>query len=156
MNINITLLGQTITFAVFVWFCMKFIWPPIMNALEARRKEIADGLAAAEKGRKAEDHGKEKASEIIKEAKTQAQEILGNAEKRRNEIVEEAKVDAKTEGERLLASAQAEIDQQANRAREELRGQVATLVVSGAGRILDKEVDAKSHGKLIDDLVAQL
>jgi len=156
MNINITLIGQTIAFAVFVWFCMKYIWPPIMDALEARKKEIADGLAAAEKGRKAEDLGKEKASEIIKDAKTQAQEILGNAEKRRNEIIEEAKSDAKAEGERLLASAKAEIDQEINRAREELRGQVATLVVSGAGRILDKEVDGKAHGKLIDDLVAQL
>ena len=156
MNINITLIGQTIAFAVFVWFCMKYIWPPIMDALEARKKEIADGLAAAEKGRKAEDLGKEKAGEIIKDAKTQAQEILGNAEKRRNEIIEEAKSDAKAEGERLLASAKAEIDQEINRAREELRGQVATLVVSGAGRILDKEVDSKAHGKLIDDLVAQL
>lgn len=156
MNINITLIGQTIAFAVFVWFCMKYIWPPIMNALEARKKEIADGLAAAEKGQKAEELGREKASEIIKDAKSQAQEILGNAEKRRNEIIEEAKADAKTEGERLLASAKAEIEQEINRAREELRGQVGTLVVTGAGRILDKEVDAKAHGKLIDDLVAQL
>ncbi|MBS1270525.1 MAG: ATP synthase subunit b [Gammaproteobacteria bacterium] len=156
MNINITLIGQTIAFAVFVWFCMKYIWPPIMNALEARKKEIADGLAAAEKGRKAEDLGKEKAIGIVKDAKSQAQEILGNAEKRRNEIIEEAKTDAKTEGERLLASAQAEIEQEINRAREELRGQVATLVVSGAARILDREVDDKAHGKLIDDLVAQL
>jgi len=129
MNINLTLIGQTIAFAVFVWFCMKYIWPPIMNALEARKKEIADGLAAAEKGRKAEDRGTEKAGEIVKDAKSQAQEILGNAEKRRNEIIEEAKSDAKTEGERIMAS---------------------------AGRILDKEVDAKAHGKLIDDLVAQL
>lgn len=156
MNINVTLIGQTIAFALFVWFCMKYIWPPIMNALEARKKEIADGLAAAEKGRKAEDHGKEKATEIIKDAKSQAQEILGNAEKRRNEIIEEAKADAKAEGERLISSAKAEIQQEINRAREELRGQVATLVVSGAGRILQKEVDAKAHGKLIDDLVAQL
>lgn len=156
MNINITLIGQTIAFAVFVWFCMKFIWPPIMNALEARKKEIADGLAAAEKGQKAEERGREKATEIIKDAKSQAQEILGNAEKRRNEIIEEAKADAKTEGERLLASAKAEIEQEVNRAREELRGQVGTLVVTGASRILDKEVDAKAHGKLIDDLVAQL
>jgi F-type H+-transporting ATPase subunit b len=156
MNINLTLIGQTIAFAVFVWFCMKYIWPPIMNALEARKKEIADGLAAAEKGRKAEDRGTEKAGEIVKDAKSQAQEILGNAEKRRNEIIEEAKSDAKTEGERIMASARAEIEQEINRAREELRGQVAALVVSGAGRILDKEVDAKAHGKLIDDLVAQL
>lgn len=156
MNINVTLIGQTIAFALFVWFCMRYIWPPIMNALEARKKEIADGLAAAEKGRKAEDMGREKATEIIKEAKSQAQEILGNAEKRRNEILEEAKEDAKAEGDRLLASAKTEIEQEANRAREELRRQVAALVVSGAGRILDKEVDAKAHGKLIDDLVAQL
>lgn len=156
MNINVTLIGQTIAFAVFVWFCMKYIWPPIMNALEARKKEIADGLAAAEKGRKAEDLGKEKAIEIIKDAKSQAQEILGNAEKRRNEIIEEAKTDAKSEGERIMASARAEIEQEVNRAREELRGQVAALVVSGASRILDKEVDAKAHGKLIDDLTAQL
>jgi len=156
MNINATLIGQTIAFAVFVWFCMKYVWPPIMNALEARKKEIADGLAAAEKGRQAEDRGKEKADEIIQDAKSQAQEILGNAEKRRNEIIDEAKAEAKAEGERLLASAQSEIDQQVNRAREELRGQVAGLVVSGAGQILHKEIDVKTHGKLIDDLVEQL
>jgi F-type H+-transporting ATPase subunit b len=156
MNINATLIGQTIAFAVFVWFCMKYVWPPIMNALEARRKEIADGLAAAEKGRKAEDLGKEKATEIIKDAKSQAQEIIGNAEKRRNEIIEEAKSDAKEEGERLIASAKSEIDQEINRAREDLRREVATLVVSGAGQILHKEVDSKAHGKMIDDLVAQL
>jgi len=156
MNINATLIGQTIAFAVFVWFCMKYVWPPIMNALEARKKEIADGLAAAEKGRKAEDVGKEKATEIIQDAKSRAQEILGSAEKRRNEIIDEAKADAKSEGERLLASAKSEIDQEVNRAREALRGQVAGLVVSGAGQILQKEVDSKAHGKLIDDLVEQL
>lgn len=156
MNINLTLIGQTIAFAIFVWFCMKYIWPPIIDALHARKKEIADGLAAAEKGRKAEDVGRQKAEEIVIEAKNQAQEILGSAEKRRTEIVEEAKSEAKSEGERLLTAARAEIDQEVHRAREELRGQVSALVVAGASQILDKEVDAKVHDKLLGDLVTQL
>jgi F-type H+-transporting ATPase subunit b len=156
MNINMTLIGQTITFAVFVWFCMKFIWPPIMNALRERQKKIADGLAAAEQGVRDKELAQTRAAEILKEAKVQAQEILANAERRGNTIVEEAKTDAKTEGQRIVDAARGEIEQEVNRAREALRGQVAGLIVNGAGQILEKEIDAKAHSKLLDDLVAQL
>jgi len=156
MNINLTLIGQTITFAVFVWFCMKFIWPPIMNALRERQKKIADGLAAAEQGVRDKELAQSRASEILKEAKAQAQEILAGAERRGNAIVEEAKSDAKLEGQRIIDAARGEIDQELNRARDALRTQVAGLVVTGAGRVLEKEIDAKAHNKLLDDLVAQL
>lgn len=156
MNINLTLIGQSITFAIFVWFCMKFIWPPIMRALNERQKKIADGLAAAEQGVRDKQLAQTRAAEILKEAKAQAQEILANAERRGNGIVEEAKTDAKAEGQRIIEAAKGEIEQEVNRAREALRAQVASLVVAGAGQILEKEVDDKAHGKMLDDLVAQL
>lgn len=156
MNINLTLFGQTIAFIVFVWFCLKYIWPPLINALNERKKTIADGLAAAVHGQQAQERGEQRAVEIIRDAKTQAQEILASAEKRRNEIVEEAKIEAKDEGERLVGAAHAEIEQETHRAREELRGQLASLVVAGASQILDKEVDAATHGQMLDGLVGQL
>jgi len=156
MNINLTLIGQSITFMVFVWFCMKYVWPPIVNALRERQKKIADGLAAAEQGVRDRELAKGKAAEILKEAKAQAQEILAGAERRGNSIVEEAKGDAKQEGQRIVDAARAEIEQEVNRAREALRAQVAGLVVTGAERVLEKEIDAKAHKKLLDDLVAQL
>ena len=156
MNINLTLFGQTIAFIVFVWFCMKYIWPPVMKALEERKKTIADGLAAAERGKREHELSEKKATEIIKEAKGQAQDILANAEKRRAEIVEEAKIEAKDEGERILASARAEIEQEAHRAREALRAQLASLVVAGAGQILNREIDSGAHSKMLDELVTQL
>jgi F-type H+-transporting ATPase subunit b len=156
MNINLTLIGQSITFAFFIWFCMKFVWPPIMNALHTRRTKIADGLAAAEKGQHEEELAKQRAAEILKEAKEQAGEIIRNAEKRGGEIVDEAKNNAKAEGERLLHAAQAEIDQNVTRAREELRGQVVSLAVAGAGKVLKKEIDEKANEDLLKDLAAQL
>ena len=156
MNINFTLIGQSITFAVFVWFCMKFVWPPIMNALEARKKKIADGLAAAERGAHEKELAEKRAAETLHEAKNQAQDIINQAQKRANEIVEEAKDTARTEGDRIIAAANAEIEQEVNRAREHLRGQVATLVVSGAEKVLKKEIDAKANEQLLQDLVAQL
>jgi len=156
MNINLTLIGQTITFIVFVWFCMRFIWPPLMRALDDRRKKIADGLAAAEEGEHKKELANKEATTILRDAKSQAQDILAGAERRGNAIVEEAKAEAKVEGERLIAAARVEIDQELNRARETLRGQLAGLVVAGAGQILDKEIDAKAHSKLLDELVAQL
>ena len=118
MNINLTLIGQSITFALFVWFCMKFIWPPVIGALEARRKEIADGLAAAERGLHEQELAEKRAAEHIKEAKGQASEIITQAQKRAGEIVEEAKGDAKTEADRIVTGANAEIEQEINRARE--------------------------------------
>ena len=156
MNINLTLIGQSITFIVFVWFCMKFVWPPVMAALNERKQKIADGLAAAEKGKHDEELAKERAAEVLKEAKAQAQEIISGAEKRASEIVEEAKDTARTEGERLLTAANAEIEQEANRAREQLRGEVVSLAVAGAGKVLKREIDEKANEDLLKDLVAQL
>jgi F-type H+-transporting ATPase subunit b len=156
MNINMTLFGQTITFVVFVWFCMKFVWPPIMNALEQRKKKIADGLAAAERGAHEKELAEKRAAEILHDAKQQAQEIINQAQKRANEIVEEAKDNARGEAERIVTAANAEIEQEVNRAREQLRGQVVTLAVAGAGKVLKKEIDPKANEQLLQDLVAQL
>lgn len=156
MNLNATLIGQSITFLVFVWFCMKFIWPPLMRALEERRKSIADGLAAAERGRREQELAARRAAEVIHEAREQAAEIVARAERRAAEIVEEAKAEARAEGERILAAARGEIEQELHRAREELRRQVAALAVAGAERILEREVDERAHARLLDELVAQL
>ncbi|MDZ7661410.1 F0F1 ATP synthase subunit B [Thiohalophilus sp.] len=156
MNINLTLIGQTLTFIVFVWFCMKFVWPPIMNALNERKKKIADGLAAAERGAHEKELAEKKAAEVLHEAKQQAQDIINQAQKRASEIVEESKETARAEGERIIATANAEIEQEVNRAREELRGQVASLAVAGAGKILKREIDAKANEDLLKDLVAQI
>jgi F-type H+-transporting ATPase subunit b len=156
MNINMTLIGQTITFVVFVWFCMKFVWPPIMNALEQRKKKIADGLAAAERGAHEKELAEKRAAETLHEAKQQAQEIINQAQKRANEIVEESKDNARGEAERIVAAANAEIEQEVNRAREQLRGQVVSLAVAGAGKVLKKEIDEKANEQLLQDLVAQL
>ncbi len=156
MNLNATLIGQSITFLVFVWFCMKYIWPPLMRALEERRKNIADGLAAAERGRHEQELAAKRAAEVIHEAKQQAADIIARAERRAAEIVEEAKAEARAEGERILAAARGEIEQELNRAREELRRQVAALAVAGAERILEREVDERAHAKLLDELVAEL
>lgn len=156
MNINLTLIGQTVTFLFFIWFCLKFVWPPIITALNERKAKIADGLAAAEKGKHDEELAKQRASEILKDAKAQAQEIIRQAEKRGAEIVDEAKQAAKAEGERIVHAAQAEIEQNVNRAREELRGQVVSLAVAGARKVLKKEIDEKANADLIKDLAAQL
>ncbi|HEX9625368.1 MAG TPA: F0F1 ATP synthase subunit B [Acidiferrobacterales bacterium] len=156
MNINATLIGQTIAFIVFVWFCMRFIWPPVMHALEARKRNIADGLAAGEKGRHELTLAEKRATEILRETKQQATEILAQAEKRGAEIVEEAKQAAKTEAENILAAAKADIGREINAAREQLRARVTDLAVAGAARILKKEIDAQAHAKLLDDVVRQL
>lgn len=156
MNFNYTLIGQSITFFFFIWFCMRFVWPPIINALTERRNKIADGLAAAEKGQHEEELAKVRAIEILKEAKVQAGEVIRQAEKRASEIVDESKNDAKAEGERLVNAAQAEIEQNITRAREELRGQVVSLAVAGAGKVLKKTIDKKANADLLKDLAAQL
>ncbi|MFZ5620849.1 MAG: F0F1 ATP synthase subunit B [Pseudomonadota bacterium] len=156
MNINLTLIAQMIVFAVFVWFCMKFVWPPIMHALEARRKQIADGLAAAERGRHEQELAQKRASEVLHQAKQQAQEIIAKAEKRAAEIVDEAKADAKTEGERILTAARAEIGQEVNRAKESLRAQVVSIAIAGASKVLEREVDANTHNDLLNKLAAQI
>ena len=156
MNFNATLIGQSITFIVFVWFCMKFIWPPIMHALEERRKKIADGLAASERGKHEQQLAEERATEILREAKEQAGEIITRAEKRAGEVVDEAKVDARAEGGRLLTAARAEIEQEINRAKEDLRGQVVTIALAGAGKVLEREVDQSTHDDLLTKLAAEI
>lgn len=156
MNFNATLIGQSITFIVFVWFCMKFIWPPVMHALEERKKKIADGLAAAEHGKHEQELAEERAKEILREAKDQAGEIISRADKRAAEIVEEAKDDAREEGARLLTAARAEIDQEVNRAREALRGKVVSIALAGAGKVLEREVDESAHGELMTKLAAEI
>ena len=156
MNINLTLIGQTIAFAVFVWFCMKFIWPPIISALNERKTRIADGLAAADEGQREKARAEEHATQVLEEAKGQAQEIIRRAERRETEMVEEAKTTARGEGDRILTAARGEIDKEVNQARETLRAQLATLVVAGAGQILSREVDEKAHSQLIDELTQEL
>ncbi|MBI5330342.1 MAG: F0F1 ATP synthase subunit B [Betaproteobacteria bacterium] len=156
MNINMTLIGQSITFFIFVWFCMKFVWPPIVSALETRRKQIADGLAAADRGRHELELAARRASENLHEAKQKAAEIIAQAEKRAIQLVEEAKGAAKEEGDRLIVAAQAEIEQESHRAREALRAEVAALVVAGAGRVLRREVNPQAHADLLEAIKNEL
>ena len=156
MNINLTLFGQLLSFVVFVWFTMKFVWPPISKALEERKAKIADGLAAGERGKHEQELAEQRAKEKLVAAKQQAAEILAKAERRAGEIVEEAKDDARAEGERLLHAAQAEIEQEANKAREELRTKVAVLAVAGAEKILRKEINADAHKDIVDAVANQI
>ena len=156
MNINMTLIGQSITFAIFVWFCMKYVWPPIVSALEARKKQIADGLAAADRGKHELELAAKRASETMHEAKLKASDIIAQAEKRAVQIVEEAKGAAKDEGDRMISAAKAEIEQESHRAREALRGEVAALVVAGAGKVLRREVNAKAHADLLEAIKNEL
>ena len=156
MNINMTLIGQSITFAIFVWFCMKFVWPPIVNALEARKKQIADGLAAADRGKHELELAAKRAADSLHEAKQKSSEIIAQAEKRASQLIDEAKNAAKEEGDRMIAAAKAEIEQESHRAREALRGEVATLVVAGAGRILRREVNPQAHADLLEAIKNEL
>jgi F-type H+-transporting ATPase subunit b len=141
MNINLTLIGQAISFAIFVWFCVKYVWPPILNALEERETRIADGLAAAEKGQEGRDR---------------AQEFVVQSQKRAEEIIDQAKQAAIEEGDRLLVAARGRIDQERNEARESLRSEVAVLALNGAEQILMREVDATAHREVLDKLVAEI
>ncbi|MBI3903927.1 MAG: F0F1 ATP synthase subunit B [Nitrosomonadales bacterium] len=156
MNINATLLGQTIMFAMFVWFCMKFVWPPIIAALEARKKQIADGLAAAERGKHDLELAAKRSAEVLREAKEKAAEIISAGDKRASEIVEEAKAKAEVEASNILARANSEIEQEVFRAREQLRTQVSSVALAGAGKILSREIDAKAHNDLLEKLVAEI
>ena len=156
MNINITLFAQAAVFAAFIWFTVKFVWPPLLRAIEGRQKQIADGLAAAEQGKKSLEVSSKQAEQAIQEARARAAGIIAQAEKRGGEVVEEAKTVAKAEGDREKAAAKAEIEQLAARAREQLREQVAALAVAGAEKILHREVDAKVHADLLDGIKKQL
>jgi F-type H+-transporting ATPase subunit b len=156
VNFNLTLLGQTIAFIVFVWFCMKYIWPVIMNAIEARQTEIADGLAAAEKGKASLAEAETETARIVGEARHQAKSILDQAQARANEIVEAARGEGESERKRQLEGARAEIEVEVNRARDELRSQVAAIAMAGAEQILSREIDADTHRELLDGLASRL
>jgi len=156
MNINLTLFGQTIAFIVFVWLCMKFVWPPIMTALEERKKKIADGLAEAERGFKQQELAEQHAEKKLQEVKQKTSDILGQAQKRANEIIEAAKSTAVEEGKRIKEAAQADIGKEVNKAKDQLRTQVSVLAVAGAERILKKEIDKQAHQEIMGDLAAQL
>ena len=156
MNINATLFLQTIAMMIFVWFCMKFIWPPLLKAMDERREKIADGLAASDRAEKALEEAEDRAEEQIKVARDKAGDILDQANQRRNQIVDEAKDEATAERQRQVSAAEADISQAANQAREELRASVATLAVAGASKILEKEIDENAHRELLDKLIAQI
>ncbi|MEX0960943.1 MAG: F0F1 ATP synthase subunit B [Burkholderiales bacterium] len=156
MNINATLLGHAIWFGVFIWLTMKYIWPPLARAMQERQKQIADGLAAAERGKQDLELAAKRAAEVLQEAREQATEIVSQAERRATAAVEESKDTARAEGERIVAAAKAEIEQEVNRAKEQLRAQVAVLAVTGAEKILRREVDAKAHAQLLQSIEAEL
>ena len=156
MDINLTLIGQSIAMMVFVWFCMKFIWPPIMQAIEERQIQIADGLAAAERGQQSLDQAKAEAESIVDEARKQANGIIEQANTRANEIVAEGKADGARERERQISAAHAEIEQETNRVREELRGQVSAIAVASAEKILRREIDSAAHEDILGNLAAEL
>ena len=156
MNINATILGQMIAFAFFVWFCMKYVWPPLTAALADRAKKIADGLEAAERAGKDLELAQERAAEQLREAKTEASGIIEQANKRASQIIDEAKEQAREEGKRLIAGAQAEIEQEVNRAKEHLRKQVASIAIAGAEKILEASIDEKAHAELAEKLAASL
>ena len=156
MNINLTLIGQMLAFVAFVVFCMKFVWPPILAAMQAREEKIAEGLAAADRASHDLELAQEKAVERLREAKTEASGIIDAANRRAAQIVDEAKGAATVEADRVKIAAQAEIEQETNRAREQLRGQVAALSIAGAEKVLGAAVDAEAHAELVDKLAAEL
>lgn len=156
MNINLTLIMQAVAFAAFIWFTARFVWPPLMNAIEARRKSIADGLAAGEQGRQNLATADKRAADVLAQAKAQAGEIVALGEKFKAETMEHAKVEAKAEADRIVAAAKAEITQEVARAKESLRASVAELAVAGASKILKREVDAKAHADLLREIQRQL
>ena len=156
MNINATLILQSIAMMIFVWFCMKFIWPPLLKAMDDRRAKVADGLAASDRAEKELEAAKLTAGEQITEARSKAGEILDQANQRHSQILDQAKEDAGSERQRQVTAAEADIVLAANQAREELRASVASLAVLGASKILEKEVDAETHKELLDKLIAEI
>jgi F-type H+-transporting ATPase subunit b len=156
MNINATLILQSIAMMIFVWFCMKFLWPPLIRAMDERRERIAEGLAASDRAEKELEAAKEAAGEQIREARDKAGDIVDQANQRHTQILDQAKDDAVAERSRQVTAAEADIAQAANQAREELRASLASLAVQGASKILEKEVDADTHRELIDKLIAEI
>ena len=156
MNFTLTLIAQAVSFALFIWFCVRFVWPPILNAIEARQKTIADGLAEAERGRSSLVDARKQTETIVKDARARAHEIIAEAEHAASQRIEESKSQAKAEGERLLAAAKAQIEQEVQSARQQLRERVAALAVSGAEKILRREVDARAHAEMLDRLKSEI
>lgn len=156
MNFNLTLIGQMISFGVFVWFTMTYVWTPIVAALDARKTKIAEGLAAAERGHHEQELGRKRAVETMQAAKAQAAEVIGQAQRRATELIEQAKLDARAEGERMLVAAHAELEQETNRAREALRSKVGELAVAAAEKILQREVDASANQAIVDSFAKQI
>ena len=156
MNINLTLLMQAAAFAAFIWFTAKFVWPPLMRAIDTRQKQIADGLAAGEQGRQSLASTEKRIADMMTEAKTRSSEIIAQGDKLKTETIEAAKAQAKAEADRILAGAKSEIEQEIMRAKEALRNQVADLAVAGAAKILKREVDAKAHADLLAAIRQQL
>lgn len=156
MNLNATLIAQLIVFMILVWFTVKYVWPPIAKALDERADKIAEGLAAAERGKSDFEQAEKKVAELLAEGRVQVAEMIGNAEKRANQIVEDAKNQASTEAAKITAQAKADVEQEINRARETLREQVAVLAVKGAESILKREIDEAQHAKMLSTLKQEL
>jgi len=156
MNLTLTIIVQAVVFAIFIWMVAHFIWPRMLGKIEARQKMIADGLAEAERGRSSLADAQKQTEQILKEARERAHDLMAQAEKSANQRVDDAKSQAKTEGDRILAAAQAQIGQEVQAAKQQLREQVAALAVAGAEKILKREVDAKAHADMLNQLKAQI
>ena len=156
MNLNLTLLGQAITFALFVWFTLKFVWPLIMTAIEERQKMVADGLAAAEKGQQQLTEATTRIEAQIAETKAKTHDLIQSAEKRADQIVEEAKSKAKDEGQRIIDAAKSEIEREINQAKDALRQQVADIAIAGAEKLIQARLDTDSDRRLLDDLISEI
>ena len=156
MDINFTMIAQALSFAILIWFTARFVWPPLMSAVESRQKTIADGLAAGERGKHDLELAAKRSAELLREAKEKAADIIALGDKRASEIVEEAKAQAQIEGARILATAKAEIDQEVFRAKEQLRIQVTSVALAGASKILGREIDAKAHNDLLEKLLVEI
>ena len=156
MNFSLTIIAQALSFALFTWFCVKFVWPWLLGKIEERQKTIADGLAEAERGRSSLVEAHKQTEVLLREARTRAQEILAQAERSATQRMEDAKAEARAEGDRLVSTAKAQIDQEVQSAKQQLREHVAKLAVSGAEKILRREVDARAHAAMLDQLKTQL
>lgn len=156
MNITVTLIAQMAAFILLIWFVNKVLWGPVSQIMEARQKRIADGLAAAEKGKHEQELAEKRAKDLLKDAKVKAADIVSQAQKRATDLVEEAKNTAREEGDRIKTAANAEIEQELNRAKESLRSQVASIAVVGAQKVLQREIDAKAHDDILNELAKQI
>ena len=156
MNFNFTLIGQLLAFILFVWFCMRYVWPPMLQILEEREKEVADGLEAASRGRRELEEANTQREAIVDEAKKEAAELVGQAGQRANQMVEDAKSQAQEEADRIKASAKSDLEQAAKKAREEIRSEVSALVVAGSEKVLGSEIDQEKNAEIIEEISKEL